>query len=200
MYKKNELLSKRVAELQTIAQELGYDIEDLRKPELVDIIYAHFHPNILSDSDDPQPKKRGRPPRNVMDITKKMLQVQSDDRESDQIEKTTEQQEDQPFIVRHRRKRIRTGESIASSSMPESNMVVSDQDVTPSGIILSDGVSPTEFLSKVKQTKQSELKEHQLQHLEQRFQEAFEKDPILAKQPTLFDSDDLLGKEDVISI
>lgn len=196
MYKKNELLSKRVAELQEIAKELGYDIENLRKPELVDIIYAHFHPSVLSDSNAPQPKKRGRPPRNVMEITKKLLHAQDADTQEEQVEKS-EQPEDQPLVVRHRRKRIRTGESIASSSMPESSMVASEQEVTPSGIILSDGVSPTEFLNTIRQSKQNELKEHQLQHLEQRFQEAFEKDPALAKQPTLFDSDDLLGKEDV---
>ncbi|MDR0364608.1 MAG: transcription termination factor Rho [Bacteroidales bacterium] len=189
MYKKNELLSKRVSELQEIANGLGYMIENLRKPELIDIIYAHFHPELLSDSENVTKKKRGRPPRNVMDITKRVLHPQMEEQESEK------QEEDEPFIVRHRRKRIRFGESIASSSMPESNMISSNhQDIY---IPVIDSEKMKNFLN---ETPQSENKEAKLQNIEQRFQEAFNQDIAISQQSAPFDSDDLLGKDDFIKV
>jgi len=151
MYKKNELLSKRVSELQNIAKELGYNVETLRRPELVDIIYAHYHPELLSDNEEEtKQKKRGRPPRSIMDSAKSTItQSQrlniSDEVLLDDSNVTVEPEEHQ----RHRRRRINSGVAIASSNMsPNDLFAVPEefiQNIANSGILLSDGISPQDF-------------------------------------------------------
>ncbi|MCL2042299.1 MAG: transcription termination factor Rho [Bacteroidales bacterium] len=152
MYKKNELLSKRVSELQNIAKELGYDVEGLRRPELVDIIYVHYRPELLSEDDEtPKPKKRGRPPRSAMDTTKsaivqsKQLNIPEDGLSSD-IGAVEMEQEDPR---RSRRRRIRNEAAIASSNMSSNELFSVPeefiQSIAESGILLSDGISPKDF-------------------------------------------------------
>ena len=153
MYKKNELLSKRVSELQNIAKELGYDVEGFRRPELVDIIYAHFHPELLTDNDEePKQKKRGRPPRSIMDTAKSTITQSkrsnlSEETPSDEPEENVDSDEQ----MRPKRKRIRSGSAIASSNMsPNDLFAVPEefiQNIANSGILLSDGISPRDFSS-----------------------------------------------------
>ena len=156
MYKKNELLSKRVSELQDIAKGLGYNAEGLRRPELVDIIYVHFRPELLSDIDCEQRiKKRGRPPRSIVDTAKNtILQLkQTDFSEEDLSGKSNAYAnvEDIEFSdqKRFKRRRIRNEAAIASSNMsPNELFTVPEtfiQNITDSGILLSDGVSLAEF-------------------------------------------------------
>jgi len=157
MYKKNELLSKRVSELQNIAKELGYDVEGLRRPELVDIIYVHYRPELLSENDEaPKPKKRGRPPRSVMDTAKstifqsKQLNIPEDGLLND-IGAVEMEQEDPR---RPKRRRIRNEAAIASSNMSSNELFSVPeefiQNIADSGILLSDGISPNDLSSDTK--------------------------------------------------
>ena len=155
MYKKNELLSKRVSELQNIAKELGYDVENLKRPEIVELIYVHHHPELLSDDEESKPKKRGRPPRFIMDTSKSVVsQSASEEVLSDE---TADTENSDP--KRHRRKRIMGGAAIASSNMSSNDLFAVPeefiQSIAGSGILLSDGISSKD-ISDVLNTPQKE--------------------------------------------
>ena len=153
MYKKNELLSKRVSELQNIAKELGYNAESFRRPELIDIIYAHYHPELLSDdSEEPKPKKRGRPPRSIMETAKSTIsQLQRSDVSEEALpdDEAPDMDAESEEQRRPKRKRIRNGAAIASSNMSPSDLFAVPEEfihnIANSGILLSDGISPKDF-------------------------------------------------------
>ena len=149
MYKKNELLSKRVSELQNIAKELGYDTENLRRPELIDIIYAHYHQELLSEEGEEQKqKKRGRPPRSIMETAKNVL-IQS--QHPDIVDETADANVESAGEKRYRRKRIISGGAIASSNMSSNDLFEVPEEfirnITDSGILLSDDISPKDVSS-----------------------------------------------------
>jgi len=150
MYKKNELLSKRISELQTIAKGLGYNVEEFRRPELVDIIYAHYHTEkFLGDGEEPKRRKRGRPPRSVMDIVAAQPQQPDVTEEAVLDDDATDMNVESDEQRRHKRKRIRSGAAIASSNMSPSDLFAVPeefiQNIANSGILLSDGISPRDF-------------------------------------------------------
>jgi hypothetical protein len=154
MYKKNELLSKRVSDLQNIAKELGYNVETFRRPELIDVIYAHFHPELLTDNEEePKQKKRGRPPRSIMDTAKNTItqskRLNVSDESEEYLSDISDEDAESEDQIRHKRKRIRNGVAIASSNMsPNDLFAVPEefiQNIANSGILLSDGISPKDF-------------------------------------------------------
>jgi len=174
MYKKNELLSKRVSELQNIARQLGYNVETIRRPELVDIIYLHYRPELLSNNnDESKPKKRGRPPRSVMDIAKNtiMQSKQTDTAIEGLTDNFNTDNEDIVFSEqkRFKRRRIRSEAAIASSNMSPTELFAVPEEfihnIADSGILLSDGVSPTDFTNNALNTQQKDVKDYPKQPL-----------------------------------
>ena len=167
MYKKNELLSKRVSELQNIAKELNYDVENLRRTELVDLIYVHFHSELLSDnSKESKPRKRGRPPRSIMDATKStVFRLKQSNALEENLSDGVENIEEK----RPKRKRIANSSAIASSNMSSNELFSVPeefiQNIADSSVLLSDGISAKDFSSDTLKPFQKKTDNHSEQPL-----------------------------------